>query len=419
VAADRTSGAGAAAPAPAPVARPVLDPDPARAGQRGAGVLPDPRQLLALIAIAVLSYAAILVIRSLRGVLVMLLVALFISFAVEPAVQWFARRGWRRGAATLAIFVGAALVLLGSVGSILPLLVDQVSALLRAVPDSVAEINDLLDRLPVVELQIDPDADLNQELARLGRELGGGGLASAATGNLLGAAGSVLGIGATAVGLVFQLLTVLLVAFYMTADGPRLRAALARPLPAHRQRELLAIWEIAVTKTGGYIYSRVLLAAVAAAATAVVVALIGIPYALPLGLWVGVTGAFVPVVGTYLGGVLVIVVALAEDPPKALWAIAFFVVYQQLENYLIAPRLQSATMDVHPAVAFVSVIVGATLLGAVGALLALPAAAIIQAVTSTYVHRHALIDELMQASTELEHEIPDRLAEDEERTGAR
>jgi predicted PurR-regulated permease PerM len=371
---------------------------PGTAGRRPSRVLPQPAQLLGLIAVAVLSYAAILIIRSLRGVLVMLLVALFIAFAVEPAVQWFARRGWRRGTATAAVFAATLLVLVASFGSIIPLLIDQVSGLLRAVPNSVGELNDLLASLPLVDIQLDANADLNQELARLGRELGAGDIAASATGNLLGAAGSVLGIGATAAGLVFQLLTVLLIAFYMAADGPRFRAALARPLPPHRQRELLAVWEVAVAKTGGYIYSRVLLAAVAAVVTTATLALLGVPYPLPLGLWVGVTGAFIPVVGTYLGGILAIIVALADEPISALWVIIFLAVYQQLENYLIAPRLQAKTMDIHPAVAFVSVLIGATLLGAVGALLALPATAIIQAVSTTYVHRHDLIAELSQVS---------------------
>ncbi|WP_370324958.1 AI-2E family transporter [Euzebya sp.] len=382
-----------------------------RFGRWPESALPSPAQLVGLIVVLVLTYATVIVIRSLRSVLVMLLVSLFIAFAVEPAVQWLGRHGWRRGPATAVVFLGAILALVASFGSIIPLLVDQVSDLLRTIPRSVDELNSLLSRIPYVDLQLDPDANLNQELIRIGRELSSGGIAQFATGNVLGAAGSVVGIGATALGVIFQGLTVLLVSFYMVADGPRFRAALARPLPPHRQREMLAIWEIAVAKTGGYIYSRVLIAAVAATVTAVFLLVIGVPYPLPLGLWVGVTGAFVPVVGTYLGGVLIVIVALIHDPILAIWVLIFLAVYQQIENYLIAPRLQAATMDIHPAVAFVSVIIGATLLGAVGALLALPATAIIQAVSSTYMQRHALIDELSEISDQL-HADDDHPARD-------
>ena len=376
------------------------------AGTRRKTVLPQPLQLAGLIGVVVLGYAAILIISSLRSILVMLLVSLFIAFAMEPAVQWFASRGWRRGSATAVVFAATFVLLIAAFGSIIPLLVDQVSGLLRAVPNSVGELNALLASVPFVDVQLDANADLNQELARIGRELGAGDMAAALTGNLLGAAGSVVGIGATAAGLLFEVLTVLLVSFYMVADGPRLRAALARPLPPNRQREMLAIWEVAVAKTGGYIYSRVLLAAAAAVVTTAALAILSVPYPLPLGLWVGVSGAFIPVVGTYLGGILAIVVALTDRPISALWVIGFLAVYQQVENYLIAPRMQAATMDLHPAVAFVSVIVGATLLGAVGALLALPAAAIIKAVSSTYMQRHALIDELTEVSNRLEQTLP-------------
>ena len=372
-------------------------------------VLPEPRQLLGLILVGVASYAAILMISSLRSILVMLLVSLFIAFAMEPAVQFMGRRlGWPRGLSTGLVFLGTMLVLAAAFGSVIPLLIDQVSALLRSVPTSVAELNELVERLPLLDLELDPAGGVQQELLQSGRDLAANledGIPGIA-GNVLGAAGNVVTIGRTAIGVLFQGLTVLLVSFYLVADGPRFRATLARPLPPHRQREMLAIWEIAVAKTGGYIYSRVLLAAVAAAVTALFLAILGVPYPLPLGLWVGVSGAFIPVVGTYLGGILALLVALTDRPLSALWVLGFLVVYQQLENYLIAPRLQAATMDVHPAVAFISVLIGATLLGAVGALLALPAAAIIQAVSSTYIHRHQLIEELIEASARLDETIP-------------
>lgn len=170
-----------------------------------------------------------------------------------------------------------------------------------------------------------------------------------------------------------------------------------RPFPPDRQREMLAVWELAVAKTGGYIYSRLLLAFISAVATGLFLVVLGVPFAIPLAAWVGVTSAFVPVFGTYLGGILPVIVAVASPVPEtAIWVVVFLVVYQQIENYLLAPRIQGHTMEVHPAVAFVSVLAGGYLLGAVGALLALPAAAIIQAVLSTYVSRHDLIRELRE-----------------------
>jgi len=347
-----------------------------------------PARLFQLVAILVAAYCVLAIVRALRGVLVMLLVSLFLSFAAEPAVQFLARRGVRRGLATGVVFLVGLLVAAGMVVAMVPLFVQQVTDLINSVPRSINDLNDILDGLPLIP-SVEVTPELEVELRNLALEFG-----ERARTVALGAAGNVVSLGATAFGALLQLLAVGLVTFYLVADGPRLRRTLARPLPPERQREMLAIWELAIAKTGGYIYSRLLLAFACGLAHLLLLLVLGVPFALPLALWVGVTSAFVPVVGTYLGGVLLVLVALVNNPFNALWVVAFVVLYQQLENYALAPAIQSRTMDVHPAVAFVAVLVGGTLLGGVGALLALPATAIIQALLSTYVRRHSLIDEL-------------------------
>jgi len=347
-----------------------------------------PARVLQLVAILIAAYCVLVVVRALRGVLVMLLVSLFLSFAAEPAVQFLARRGVRRGLATGAVFLVGLLVAAGMVVAMVPLFVQQVTDLIDSVPRSINDLNEIVDGLPLIP-SVEVTPELEVELRGLALEFG-----ERARTVALGAAGNVVSLGATAFAALFQLLAVGLVTFYLVTDGPRLRRTLARPLPPERQREMLAIWELAIAKTGGYIYSRLLLAFACGLAHLLLLLILGVPFALPLALWVGVTSAFVPVVGTYLGGVLLVLVALVNNPINALWVVAFIVLYQQLENYALAPAIQSRTMDVHPAVAFVAVLIGGTLLGGVGALLALPATAIIQALLSTYVRRHSLIDEL-------------------------
>lgn len=358
----------------------------------------SPTRLLTLVSVLVGAYCAIVIVRALRNLLLMLLVALFLSFAMEPAVQFLARRGMRRGLATAVVFLLGVLALAGVVLTMVPLVVEQVTDLVRSLPRSLEDLNAIVARVPLVP-SFDVTPELNVEVQRYLQES-----SIDLRQGALGAAGNVVSLGATALGALLQMLAVGLVTFYLVADGPRLRRTLARPLPPDRQREMLAIWELAVAKTGGYIYSRLLLALASGLAHLVVLLLVGVPFAVPLALWVGITSAFVPVVGTYLGGILLLLVALANDPVDALYVLVFVILYQQLENYLIAPTVQSRTMDVHPAVAFVSVLVGGTLLGAVGALLALPATAIIQALLSTYVRRHQLIDELGEMSLPLEPE---------------
>lgn len=370
---DRTDGTSEGGPRP---------PDPDR-------VWLTPRRLASLVLVLVLSFAALNIIRALQTVLVMVAVSLFLSFAMEPAVQWLSRRGVRRVVATGVVFVFALLVLVGVIALMLPLFVTQLAELAADVPGILNRLDtDLVSRLPL-GLDVNASPSLQRELTAFSERLNAQ-LREVA----LGAASEVLNIGRTAIGMLFQLATIGLLTFYLVSDGPRARRTLAGPLPPDRQREMLAIWEIAVAKTGGYIYSRALLAVAAAFSHALFFLAIGVPSPIPLAVWIGVTSAFIPVIGTYLGALAAVLVAFVGQPLDALLVAIFAIAYQQFENYVLAPRIQSTTMDVHPAIAFLAVVIGGTLLGAVGALLALPAFAVIQALLSTYVRRHELIDEL-------------------------
>src|SRR5690606_15831568 len=157
------------------------------------------------------------------------------------------------------------------------------------------------------------------------------------------------------------LFTIALFTFYMVADGPRFRRTVLQFLPAERQERVVDGWEIAIEKTGGYIYSRGLLALLSAIATGIMLELLGVPYAVALAVWVGLVSQFIPTIGTYLAGALPVLIALLEDPVDAAIVLGFILVYQQIENYVFAPKITARTMDLHPAVAFGTVIVGAAL----------------------------------------------------------
>jgi predicted PurR-regulated permease PerM len=204
-----------------------------------------------------------------------------------------------------------------------------------------------------------------------------------------------LGFGLSAVGVVFKLFTIALFTFYMVADGPRFRRSVLSFLSTERQERVADGWEVAIQKTGGYIYSRGLLALASAIFTTVVLEVLDVDYALALGLWTGLVSQFIPTIGTYLAGALPVLVALLDDPGHALIILVFLLVYQQVENYVFSPKITARTMDLHPAVAFATVMIGAALFDAVGALIALPAAAVIQAIASTYLERHDVEDSFM------------------------
>ena len=182
-----------------------------------------------------------------------------------------------------------------------------------------------------------------------------------------------------ALGALLQLFSVLLFTFYLVADGPKLRRAICSRLTPARQERVLAVWELAGTKTGGYLYCRALLALLSAVFHWIVFQSLGTAAPVALALWVGIVSQFLPVVGTYLAGVLPVLLTFLDSPVKALIVLIAIVVYQQIENYLLSPRITAHTMELHPALAFGAALGGAAVLGAVGAVLALPAAAMGQA----------------------------------------
>jgi predicted PurR-regulated permease PerM len=313
------------------------------------------------------------------GLLVNVLIAFFGALAIEPAVDWMAARGIRRGAATGLVFaavLAAAGLFFGLLGS---LLADQISTIVQNLPEYVNDVvvwanSTFNTNLSVGKLQ---DNLLHSDLLR---------------NYVQNSASNVWGLSATVLGGVFQLLTITLFIFYFAADGPRLRRTLCSVLPPARQAEVLRAWEIAVAKTGGYLYSRALMALTSAVAHYILFQALGVPYAPALAMWVGVISQFIPTVGTYLAGALPALIAFTEDPWDAVWVLSFVVVYQQFENYLLQPRITARTVDIHPAVAFGSVIAGTALLGAVGALVAIPATATLQGFLGAYVKRYAVTD---------------------------
>lgn len=321
-------------------------------------------------------YVARWLMAELAGLLITLLVSLFLSFAIEPAVNRLAARGWRRGTATWVVFLTVTVVSLAFVAAIATVLVRQLTTFVESAPDYAEQVEDWANDRFDADLDTDELVDRLTEAEGPLRDMGGQ------------VAQNAIAVSLEVIGGVFQVFTVALFTWYLVADGPRLRRTILSRLPARRQGQLLRTWELAIDKTGGYIYSRALLAAIAAATTWVFLTIIGVPYPVPLALWVGAVSQFVPVVGTYLAGALAVLVALLNDPVDGALTLGLVIAYQQVENYFLAPRITARTMELHPAVAFGTVVTGAALLGPIGAVLALPAAAILQAFGSTVFDTH-------------------------------
>ena len=349
-----------------------------------------PKAMVTAILLVAAALGAWQVIKTLKALIVWLVISLFLSFALEPAVNWLGERGWRRGVATGLLLFGLFVLGVVLIASMIPLVIQQVRDLIENVPGYIEQANKLSMRWFNYEISserlVEQLRNVNVSLADY-------------AGNL---AGNVLGVGAAVLGAIFQTFTIGLFTFYLVADGPRLRRTVCSFFTPERQREVLWAWNVAVQKTGGYLYSRLLLAIVSATATFIVLTVVGVPFALPLALYTGLLSQFIPVVGTYLAAIVPLLVALLDDPVKALIVAVYFVVYQQLENYLLSPRITARTMQLHPAVAFGAAIAGGSLMGAMGAFLALPAAAIVQAGLSTYLKRHDVVETELTREAALE-----------------
>ncbi|MEW2162320.1 AI-2E family transporter [Streptomyces sp. NPDC007084] len=318
--------------------------------------------------------------HQLTGLLINILISFFLALAIEPAVSWMAARGMRRGLAAFLVFLGSLILIAGFVTLLGSMLAGQIIKMVEGFPDYLDSVINWINTHFHTDLRRVDIQDSLLHSAWLRKYV-----QNSATG-VLDVSGQVLG------GL-FQLLTIALFSFYFAADGPRLRRALCSVLPPARQAEVLRAWEIAVDKTGGYLYSRGLMALISGVAHYILLEALGVPYAPVLGVWVGVISQFIPTIGTYLAGALPMLIAFTVDPWYALWVLVFVVIYQQFENYMLQPKLTSKSVDIHPAVAFGSVIAGTALLGAVGALIAIPAVATLQAFLGAYVKRYEVMDD--------------------------
>jgi len=314
--------------------------------------------------------------------LLVLLLAWLLSIAMEPGVAWLSNHGWRRGAATGLVLLLIVIVALAFVALFGGLFFTQLADLVQQLPAIVTAIIDWLNSTFGLNL------DANNILERL--QISPSQITSVAT-NL---AGGLFGVFGLLFGTIFDALTMLVFAFYFSADGPRLRRAIGSWLPLESQKVFVTVWDIAVTKTGGFVVSKVILATLSAIAHSIAFFVIGVPYWLPMGVFAGVVSQFIPTIGTYIGIIVPAAFAAFEQPIDVLWIVVFATLYQQLENYVFTPRVSRVTMDIHPALALASVFVGIAIFGPIGAIIGIPLAAAALAVMETYGKRRELIPEL-------------------------
>lgn len=331
---------------------------------------------------------AIWAVGAARHFLFLILLAWLVAIAAEPAIRWFLRRGRSRGLATAVVGGTSIVVLLALFVLFGTTAFQQASQLVSQGPAVVGRVTTQINE--TFGLTLDPATVVSglqleaSDVQKLADDLGGG---------VLGVAGSLASV-------LFDLITVIVFSFYIAGAGPGLVQRLAVWMPHERQLMLGELWQIATEKTGGYVASKVVLSAISSFFYGVFFYFIGLPGWLPLALLVGLTAQFIPLVGTYIGIAVPIVVALADKPISALWIVLFAVVYQQIETYVFTPHVSQRTMNVNPAIALASVFLGAAIWGPIGAIIGVPIAAVVVALIENYGPEHPLAAEIQATADE-------------------
>ncbi len=305
-----------------------------------------------------------------------LLLSFFLSLALEPIVLRLVKRKWKRGAAAAVALIGFLIFSIVVMALFGQLLVQQIIEFAKQAPTYWENLREMVTERFNFEIPATNDL-IAQAMERWGDDVTSGALA----------------VGSGIVSVIFATLTILLVTFYLLAAGPKFRATICAFLSPEHQAEMLRVWEITQDKVSGFISSRLILALVSSLATFAFLTILKTPYSVPLALFTGLISQFVPTIGTYIGGALPVVVALAgQGWPQALAILIFIVAYQQVENLWLQPKISAKALEMNPAVAFIVVIGFGSVFGPIGAFLGLPIAAVIQAALSTYLRRHELIE---------------------------
>lgn len=320
-----------------------------------------------------LAYGLVRSVVAVRSVLVLILVAGFLAIGLDPAVQWLGRRGLRRTYAVGAVLLGALLIFVGFGVALVSPVVDQVQQFIDQVPRYVRDLqsNEQVARLDKRYHFLEQAQNAVNDPAALGGRLFGG----------------VLGVGRVVVSAFFSGLTVLILTLYFLANLPGIKTGAYRLVPRSGRPRFEQLAEEVLARVGGYVGGALTIATIAGGTTFVLLLVLGVPYPLALALLVAVTD-LVPLVGATIGAVIITLVAFTAGVQAGVLTGVYYVAYQQFENYVLYPRIMKRSVDVSPAATVVAVLVGGSLLGVLGALLAIPIAFAVQLVVRELVLPH-------------------------------
>jgi predicted PurR-regulated permease PerM len=311
---------------------------------------------LGVLAVALTAWS----IYAVRQVLILAVIAMFIAVSLDPAVRWLQRHRLRRPWAVTIVLVVALLLLAGFIAAVIPPIVNQANQLTDNVPTYMDMIRDRSRTLQELGDRFGMTGKITSLLESMPERIGNSAL------NFVR-----MFFGALASGLLVLVLTI-----YFMADLPRIRHGFVRLFHPDQRPRIESASDVVVEKVGQYMIGNLLISLAAGLSTLVVLLVLDVPYALPLAVLVAITD-IIPLIGATLGAVVVTVIAAASADlwPAGVLVGVFFLLYQQLENYLIAPRIMRNAVNLSTVAVLLAGLIGATLLGLVGALMAIPLAA--------------------------------------------
>lgn len=315
-----------------------------------------------MVGIAALLYGLYLI----RAVIGLLAIAVFLSVALGPAVDFFQRRGLRRGLSILAVYLTIVAAVVGVGLLIVPPVVTQVNSLGQKLPEYISDVqrNETIQRY-------DHRYHITQKLKEEARNL---------PSRLGDAAGALQSVTVGVFSAVVKLVTVLTMTFFLLLDGGRIFGWLVGTLRPERSERFARVARDVYAAVSGYVAGNLVISLIAGTVTYVTLLVLDVPFAAPLAVLMAFLD-LIPLIGATIGGVAIGIVTLFNDFPTStiVWVVVF-VVYQQAENNLIQPIVYRRTVNVHPLLVIVAILIGSTLLGVLGALVAIPVAAAVQIV---------------------------------------
>jgi len=326
------------------------------------------RTVVRLLAIAIGALVLVELVLAARRVLTWVAIALFLALALDPLVNLIQRRMRLKRAP--AIVVAYVLLLLVSVGigwSFVPKLTDEVNGFAHALPGYVHDVTHGRGRLGFLETKYHVVEKVREQVDKGGAS------------RVLGLSGTVLSITKSVIAVITAMVTIVFLTFFMLLEGRSWAERGYALFPEHAQARARRVGHDIYRTVGGYVTGNILISVIAGVSAAVVLLIMGVPYAVALGLVVAIFD-LIPLAGATIAGIVVVTVAFLHSVPAGIVSAVFIIVYQQVENHFLQPVVYGRTVRLSPLVVLIAVLVGAELSGVVGALAAIPVAGAVQVV---------------------------------------